>query len=167
MRPCVFYRLCLLVILIFPVCSFAEGFKTYSREVSLLKLMLDCSEEKEVPPIKGFGALYICTLRNTKTIKLFVGGTPDSDRVQHIGMIWNHWENDVKHGIFNDLTEAEKALEFLIDIYIPAKKNEIKKVFWNSKNTDFSTSNFSIYFTYKSAPERNQRLILIEEKLED
>lgn len=164
MRLSVPSHLCLFVILLFPVNSSADGFQKFTKEVSFLKLMLECSEEKRVPPMMGFGALYICTLGETKTVKLYVSEKPDSGKVQNIGMIWNDYKVNTGYGIHSGLKEAEKALEFLIDMYVPARKDEILKTFWDSKSVDFSTSDFSIYFTHKTGLQKDERLILIEEK---
>lgn len=114
--------------------------------------------------MKGFGALYICTIGDKKTVKLYVSENPDSGRVQNIGMIWSNWKVNTGYEIHSDLKEAEEALDFLIDMYVPAIRNEIKKAFSESKNEDFSTSGFLIYLTHKTGLQKDERLILIEEK---
>ena len=157
-------RLCLFVILIFPINSFANGFLAYLQEVSYLKLMLDCSKEMVVASMNGFGALYICTLGDTQTAKLYVSGKPDSGRVQNIGMIWNDSKNNIEYEINSDVKEAEEALDFLIDMYVPARRNEVKKAFWGSKSGEFSTSDFLIYVTHKTGLQKDERLIVVEEK---
>ena len=114
--------------------------------------------------MKGFGALYICTIGDKKTVKLYVSENPDSGRVQNIGMVWSDWKVKTEYEIHSDLKEAEEALIFLIDMYVPAIKNEIKEAFWGSENEDFSTSDFLIYLTHKKDLQKDERLILIEEK---
>ncbi len=154
----------LLLILIFPFHSFAEGFQTYTKEESFMKLMHDCAVERVLPANKEFGSLYICTLGDAKTVKLFISERPDSEEVQNIGMIWNDWKTDIGYGVHSDLQDAENAMNFLIDMYVPSRKNEIKKTFGNSKSEDFSTSDFKIYYTQKTGLQKDVRLIVIEEK---
>ena len=55
-------------------------------------------------------------------------------------------------------------MSFLIDMYVPAKKNEIEKAFRGSKNEVFNTSEFIIYYTYTKGHQKDERLIVIEEK---
>ena len=114
--------------------------------------------------MQGFGALYICTLGDKNTVKLYVSEEPDSGRVQNIGMIWSDWKAQTGDEINADLDEAEKALEFLIDMYVPARRDEIKQAFWDSTNEDLSTSDFLVYLTHKTGLQRDERLIQIEEK---
>jgi len=165
MRLRILSRLCLFVILIFPINSFAQGFQAFVQEVWFLKVMLDCPKEKAVPPMQGFGALYICTLGDKKTVKLYVSEEPDSGRVQNIGMIWSDWKAHKGDEIHADSDEVEKALDFLIDMYVPARRDEIKQAFWDSTtNEDLSTSDFLVYLTHKTGLQRDERLIQIEEK---
>jgi hypothetical protein len=164
MKLSILSRLCVLVMLIVPVDSFAQGFQAYSQEVSFIKMMLDCPEEKAVPPMNGFGALYICTIGDEKTVKLYVSENPDSGRVQNIGMIWRDWKTNSGGEIQSDLKTVEEALDFIIDMYVPAKRDEIKEAFWDSKNEDLSTSDFLIYLTHKTDLQKDERLILIEEQ---
>jgi hypothetical protein len=49
-------------------------------------------------------------------------------------------------------------------MYVPARREEINKVFWDSKSVDFSTSEFFVYFTHKEGLQKDERLIVIEEK---
>ena len=126
--------------------------------------MLDCPKEKDVPPMNGFGALYICIIGGKETIKMYVSEEPNSDTVQNIGMIWNDRKVNTADEVHSDIKKTEEALDFLIDMYVPARRNEIKKAFWDSKNEDFSTSDFLIYLTHKIGPQKDERLILIEEK---
>ena len=164
MRISISSQLCLLLILVLPISSFAEGFQTYSQEVSFLKTMLDCPHEKFVPPMKVFGALYICTLGKAETVQLFVSAKPDSDRVLNIGLLWNDWKINGVNEVHSDLKEADKALNFLIDMYVPARRNEIKEAFWDSLNDDFDTSEFLIFLTHKAGLQKNERLMVLEEK---
>lgn len=156
--------LCLFITFFWPIHAFATGFQTYQQEVSFLKMMLDCPKEKNLPAMKEFGALYICTLGDAKTVKLYVSEKPASDQVLNIGMMWNDWKINIGYGVHSDSAEAEKALDFLIDMYVPARREEIKKAFWDSKNEDFSTSEFTIYLTHKAGLQKDERLIVIEEK---
>ena len=157
-------QLCLLALLVSPISLFAEGFQLYSQEVSYLKTMLDCPQEKVLSPMRGFGALYICTLSESESVKLFVSEKPNSDRVLNIGLLWNDMKNNIGYEIHADLKEVEKTLNFLIDMYVPARRDEISKAFWDSKSLDFSTPEFSIYFTHKAGSKKDERLIVIEEK---
>lgn len=157
-------KLFLFVIIIIPIDSLAEGFQAYSQEVSFLKLMLGCQQEKIVTPMRGFGALYICALGDKKTVKLYVSEKPNSGRVQNIGLLWNDKEINIGYGVHSDTKEAEEALDFLVDMYVPTSKDEIKKAFWDSKTKDFSTSDFLIYVTFKTSPQKDKLLISIEEK---
>ena len=43
-------------------------------------------------------------------------------------------------------------------------KNEIEKAFRGSKNEVFNTSEFIIYYTYTKGHQKDERLIVIEEK---
>lgn len=164
MRLCIITSIYLFVILIYPVHSFAKGFQKYSNEVSYIKLMHDCAIEKVLPAMKGFGSLYICTLGDAKTVKLFVSEKPNSGEMLNVGIIWNDWKTNIGYRMHSDLKEVEKALNFLIDMYVPSRKNEIKRAFWDSKNEDFSTSDFMIYFTQKTGLQKDERLIVIEER---
>ena len=67
--------------------------------------------------------------------------------------------------LFN-LIGVEKALDFLINMYVPVRRDEIKMAFWGSENMDFQTIHHSIYFTFNSSVQKDERLILIEEKIE-
>jgi hypothetical protein len=154
---------CLLVIFSSSILSFAEGFQKYSQEVSFAKMMLECSKEKVLPPMKGFGALYICTLGDANTIKWFVSEKPNTGKVLNIGMLWNDWKSNEGHGIHSDLQEAKEALAFLIDMYAPTRKKEIEKAFWGSQSDEFSTSDFLIYYTHKAGLKKDERLIVLEE----
>ena len=156
--------LCLFIILVLPISSFSEGFQTYSQEVSFLKTMLDCPQEKFVPPMKVFGALYICTLGDAETVQLFVSAKPDSDRVLNIGLLWNDRKINERNGVHSDFKEADKALNFLIDMYVPARKKEIKEAFWDSMTEDFDTPEFLIFLTHKTGLQKNERLMVLEEK---
>lgn len=164
MRLSIPFRLWFFVILISPINSLAQGFETYSQEISFLKSMLDCPKEKMLPPMNGFGALYICTLGDAKTVKLFFSEKPDSGRVLNVGMVWNDSKVNLGYGIHSDLKEAQEALNFLIYMYVPSRKNEIKEAFWNSKSVQFSTSDFLIYLTHKAGLQKDERLIVLEEK---
>ena len=157
-------QLCLLVSLLSPINSFAEGFQPYSQEVEYLKMMLECPQEKVLSPMRGFGALFICTLSESDSVKLFVSEKPNSDRVLNIGLLWNDKKNNIGYEIHSELKEVEKTLNFLIDMYVPARRDEISKAFWDSKSLDFSTSEFFIYFTHKAGMQKDERLIVIEEK---
>jgi hypothetical protein len=158
------FRICLIVILLFPAFASAQGFLTYMQERSFLKLMLDCPKENILPAMKGFGSLYICTLGNKNTIKLYVSEDPDSGGVLNVGLLWSDWKIDIGHGLHSDLGEAKKALTLLIDMYVPDKKNEIEDAFWMLKNEDFSTSEFAVYLTPKESLQKDERLLVIEEK---
>ena len=114
--------------------------------------------------MKGFGALFICTIGDKKSVKLYVSENPDSGTVQNIGMVWSDWKVNTGYEIHSDLKEAEKALDFLIDMYVPAMRNKIKKAFFDSKNENFSTPDFLIYLTHKTGLQKDEQLILIEEK---
>ncbi len=164
MRLSILHLLCLYISLLWPVQAFSIGFQTYLQEVSFLKLMLDCPREKTLPAMKEFGSLYICTLGDARTVKLYVSEKPYSDQVLNIGMMWHDWKINKGYGIHTDSKEAERALNFLIDMYVPARKEEIIKAFWDSKNEDFSTSEFTIYLTHKAGLQKDERLIVIEEK---
>jgi hypothetical protein len=126
--------------------------------------MHDCAIEKDLPAMKGFGSLYICTLGDAKTVKLFVSEKPNSGEMLNVGIIWNDWKTNIGYRMHSDLKEVEKALNFLIDMYVPSRKNEIKRAFWDSKNEDVSTSDFIIYFTHKTGLQKDERLIVIEER---
>ena len=164
MTPRTPFRICLIVILFLPTSAFAQGFLTYMQEMSFLKLMLDCPKEKILPAMKGFGSLYICTLGNKKTIKLYVSEEPDSGGVLNVGLLWNDWKMNMGYGLHSDLSEAKKALTFLIDMYVPEQKKEIEEAFWLLMNEDFSTSEFVVYMTHKEGLQKDERLLVIEEK---
>ena len=157
-------QLCLLVILFFPIPSLAKGFQTYSQEVLLAKLVLDCSTEEDIPAKKDFGALYICTFGKAKTARWFVSEQPQTGKVQSIGLMWVDWQIDTGYGIRADWKEVEKVLDFLIYWYVPARRNDLTKAFWDSKNEDFSTSDFTIYYTFRPDLQKDERIIVIEEK---
>ncbi len=157
-------RLCLLVLFIFPSPSFARGFQTYSQEVLLAKSVLECSTEEDIPATKNFGALYICTFGKAKTAKWFVSENLEAGRVESIGLMWVDWQIDTGYGIRADWKEAEKALDFLIGLYAPTRRNELTRAFWDSKNKDFSTSDFMIYYTFKAGVQKEERIVVIEEK---
>ena len=144
--------------------AFALGFQAYSKEVSFLKLMLECKEEKVVAPMRGFGSLYICTMGEKETVKLYVSEKPNSGSVQNIGMLWNDKKTNIGYGIHSDTKEAEEALDFLVDMYMPTSKKEVKKAFWDSETQEFNTSDFSLYITFKKGPQKDKMLISIEEK---
>ena len=157
-------RLCLLVLFIFPSPLSARGFQTYSQEVVLAKSVLDCSTEEDIPATKNFGALYICTFGKAKTAKWFISEKPKTGRVQKIGLMWVDWQKDTGYGIRADWKEVEKALDFLIDSYVPIRRNDLTKAFWDQKNEDFSTSEFMIYYTVKAGPQKDERIVVVEEK---
>ncbi|MBT8346749.1 MAG: hypothetical protein KJO60_03415 [Desulfofustis sp.] len=127
-------------------------------------MMLDCPKEKVLSPMKGFGELYICTFGKSNSIKLFISEKPDSDRVLNIGLLWNDWKNNIGYEIHSDLKEVKDTLNFIVDMYVPAKREEINQAFWDSKSVDFSTSEFFIYYTHKAGLQKDERLIVIEEK---
>ena len=157
-------RLCLLVVLLFPIPSFAQGFQNYSKEINFAKQTLDCSEEKVIPAAKDFGALYICTFGKAKTARWFVSEKPKTGGVQNVGLMWVDWQIDNGYGIRADWEEAEKALDLLIDLYVPTIRNDLTKAFWDSKNEDFSTADFTIYYTFKADLHKDERIVVIEEK---
>lgn len=126
--------------------------------------MLDCPKEKVLAPLKGFGALYICSLGASNSVKLFVSENPNSDRVLNIGLLWNDWKNNMGYEMHSDLRDAERTLNFLVDMYVPARGAEVHQAFWDSKSVDFSTSEFLIYYTHKAGPQKDERLLVIEEK---
>jgi hypothetical protein len=64
----------------------------------------------------------------------------------------------------SDLREAERTLNFLVDMYVPARVEEVHQAFWDSESVDFSTSEFFIYYTHKAGPQKDERLLVIEEK---
>jgi hypothetical protein len=150
--------------LIFPTLLFAEGFQKYSQEVFQAKSILDCSEEKDIPAINDFGALYMCTLGKAKTARWFVSEKPKTENVQNIGLVWIDWKVDTGYGIRADWKEVENALEYLIGLYIPTRRKDLRKAFWDSKNEDFSTSDFRIYYTFKEGLRKDERIVIIEEK---
>ena len=152
------------IALLFPINSHAQGFQLYSQEVSYLKMMLDCPKERVLKPIKGFGSLYICTFGKSNSIKLFISERPNSDQVLNIGLLWNDWKNNIGYEIHSDLKEVERTLNFIVDMYVPARREEINKAFWDSKSVDFSTSEFFVYYTHKEGLQKDERLIVIEEK---
>ena len=164
MRPRTLLRLCLLVCLFTTNPSFAKGFKKYSEEVSLAKLTLECSKEQDIPASNDFGALYICTLGTANTARWFISENPETGRAQNIGLMWFDWKIPTSHGIRADWKETEKALESLIDLYVPAIRNDLKKAFWDSKNEDFTTSDYLIYYTFKEGLQKDERIVVIEEK---
>ena len=164
MKMSISSRLCLLMLFIFPSPSFAKGFQTYSQEVLLAKLVLDCSTEESIPANKDFGALYICTFGKAKTARWFVSEKPQTGEVQSIGLMWVDWQIDTGYGVRADWDEVEKALDFLIYWYAPARRNDLTKAFWDSKNEDFSTSDFNLYYTCRPDTRKDERIIVIEEK---
>ena len=155
---------CLLINLVCAANSFADGFQYYSQEVAYLKTMLDCPKEKVLPPMNGFGALYICNLTDSDSVKLFVSENSSSDRVLKIGLLWNDWKTNIGYEIHSDLKEVEKTLNFLIDMYVPGRRDQISKAFWDSKSVELNTPEFSIYFTHKAGSQKDERLIVIEEQ---
>jgi len=157
-------RLCLFVILILPIGSFAQGFETYSQESSFATMMLECPNPKVLPPMMGFGALYSCVLGDAQTVTWSISKEPNSERVRNITLMWNDWHTNAGYKIHADLKEAQKALSFLIDMYVPERKNEIEQAFWGSKSKTLNTSNFIINYTNTPGPQKDQRLIVIERK---
>jgi hypothetical protein len=156
--------LCLLVILISPINLLAEGFQPYSQEVSYLKTMLDCPQENLLSRMKGFGGLYVCTLGESDSVKLFVSEKPTSGQVLNIGLLWHDRKNNIGYQIHSDLKQVEKTLNFLIDMYVPARREQIGQAFWDSRSVDFSTPEFVVYYTHKEGLQKDSRLIVIEEK---
>lgn len=150
--------------MLFPINLHAQGFQLYSQEVSYLKMMLDCPKEKVLSPMKGFGSLYICTFGKSNSIKLFISERPNTDKVLNIGLLWNDWKTNIGYEIHSDLIEVERTLNFIVDMYVPARRDEINQAFWDSKNVDLSTSEFFVYFTHKEGLQKDERLIVIEEK---
>lgn len=126
--------------------------------------MLDCSTEEEIPATKDFGALYIGTLGKFKTARWYVSEKPQTGWVQSVGLMWIDWQIDTGYGIRADWKEVEKVVDFLIYWYVPAIRNDLRKAFWDSKNEDFNTSNFTIYYTCRPGPQRDDRMIVIQEK---
>ena len=164
MKMRVAVQFCFLVLLVTATNSYANGFQDYSQEVAYLKTMLDCPQERVLSPANGFGALYICNLNESDSVKLFVSEESSSDKVLNIGLLWNDWRTNVGYEIHSDLKEVDKTLNFLIDMYVPERREQISKAFWDSKSVEFNTSEFSIYFTHKAGPQKDQRLIIIEEQ---
>lgn len=164
MRLSIFCRFCLLVILTTPILSYAQGFQSFSQETSFATLMLECPNENISPPRKSFGSLYSCALGDAQTVKWFVSEEPTTEKVMNIGLLWYDWHTNAGYGVHADSNEAEKAMSFLIDMYVPTRKNEIEKAFRGSKNEVFNTSEFIIYYTYTKGHQKDERLIVIEEK---
>lgn len=164
MRTSVPFQLILLVLFFFPSPSFAKGFQTYSQEVILAKLVLECSTEEDIPATKNFGALYICTFGKAKTAKWYVSEKPKTGMVQNIGLIWVDWQIDIGYGSRADWKEVEKALDFMIYWYVPTRRKDLLKAFWDSKNEDFNTPDFMIYYTFKAGSQKTERLVVVEGK---
>lgn len=164
MSRSILFQFPVLFFFIFPGVVFAQGFQKYSQEVFRAKSILDCSEEKDIPAINDFGALYICTLGKSKTVRWFVSEKPKTEKVQNIGLVWIDWKIDSGYGTRADWKEVEKALEYLIDLYVPARRKDLRKVFWDSKNEDFSTLDFMIYYTFREGLKKDERIVIIEEK---
>ncbi len=164
MRLSIPIHLCLLVSFLFPTLLCAKGFKKYSEEISLAQLILDCSREKNIAANNDFGALYICSLGKAKTARWFVSEKPKTGEVQSIGLMWVDWRVDNGYGIRADWKEVEEALDFLIGWYVPTSRNDLTKAFWDSKNEDISTSDFIVYYTFKPGIEKDERLVVIQEK---
>ena len=164
MRTSIRSQLFLSVLLFLPTPALAEGFKSYSEEVFLAKLILDCSSEKIIPASDDFGAFYICTLGEASTVRWFVSEQPQNGRVQNVGLVWVEWLVDTEDGMRADFETAETALEYLIGLYVPTKRNDIRMVFWNSKNEVLSTLDFIVYYTFKPGPHKNERIIALQEK---
>ena len=164
MRMSIFSRLCLLILFLFATPSFASGFQTYSQEVLTSKMTLDCSVEKAVSAIRDFGALYICTIGKAKTARFFVSEKPLIGEVLGIGLIWDDWQIDTGYGVRADWQDVEKVLDFLIAWYVPSKRNDLTKAFWDSKNEVFYTSDFVIYYNVKPSPQKDRRIMVIQEK---
>ena len=158
------FLLCLLVILVFPNSLRAQGFREYLQEVYLAKAVLDCTTEKDIPATKTFGALYICTIGRAETAKWFISEKPKTGRVQNIGLMWVDYQKDTGFGARADWKEVEKVLNFLIGWYVPTRRIELNKAFWDSNNEDFSTSDFMIYYTFKSDLHKDERIVVIEQK---
>ena len=152
------------LLLIVPNLLFAQGFQKYSEEVFRIKSTLDCSEEQDIPAIKDFGALYICTLGKAKTARWFISEKPKTENVQNIGLMWVDWKIDNGYGTRADWKVVEKALEYLIGLYVPSRGKELRKAFWDSNNEDFSTSDYMIYYTFREGPQKDERIVIIEEK---
>ena len=136
----------------------------YSQEVILAKLALDCSIEENIPATKNFGALYICTFGEAKTAKWFISEMPNTGKVKSIGLLWVDWQIDNGYGIRADWKEVEKALDFMIYWYVPTRRKDLLKSFWDSKSEDFNTPEFMIYFTFKAGTQNDERIVVIEEK---
>lgn len=164
MRLIILRGLCLFVILVSPINSFAQGFLTFSQETSFASLMLQCRIVKVVPPRMGFGALYSCSLGDAQTVKWYVSEKPTTERVMNIALLWYDWHTNSGYGIHADLKEAKRALSFLIDMYVPERKYEIEKAFRGSKDELFNTSDFIVYYTHTAGHQKDERLIVIEEK---
>ena len=164
MRSGILCRLCLLVLLITPILSYAEGFQSFSQETAFATLMLECPHENISPPRMSFGSLYSCALGDARAVKWFVSEGATTETVMNIGLLWYDWHTNAGYGIHADSDEAEKALSFLIDMYVPTRKNEIEKAFRGSRNEVFSTSDFTIYYTYTAGQQKDERLIVIEQK---
>lgn len=164
MRINVPFQFSLLVLFIFPSPLFAKGFQTYSQEVLLTKSVLDCSTEKNIPATKNFGALYICTFGKEKTAKWFISEKHKTGNVGSIGLMWIDWQIDTGYGIRADWKEVENVLDFLINRYVPTRRKDILKAFWDSKNEDYKTPDFNIYYTFKAGTQKDERLIVVEEK---
>jgi len=127
-------------------------------------LTLDCSSEKAIPATKDFGALYICVLGQAETLRWFISENPSNGEVHNIGLMWVDWQVDTGYGVRADWKEAEKTLDFLIGRYVPTRQNDLLKAFWDSKNEDFSTSDFMIYYTFNAGPQKDERIVVIEKK---
>jgi len=164
MRLSIFSRLFPLVLFFFPGPLFAEVFQPYTQEVLAARHTQDCSTEELIPATEILGAVYICTFGSEKTAKWFVSEQPQTGKVLSIGLIWVDWQIDTGYGIRADWQEVERVLDALIARYVPSRGNDLRKAFWDSENANFTTSNFVIYYVCKPSSDKEERIIVIQEK---
>lgn len=133
----------------------------FDDEVKALAKDAGCSGMKRTAASGGFGPLAGCIEGGAETAKLFVNGASGSKEVENVKVMWNDWFKDTGYGLHPDRAEAERLLEAVVNRYVPARLDEVKRAFFGQRTLKDDHEGFGIAVTHDKGPAIEEHLLTL------
>lgn len=142
-----------------------HSFVSFNTESKKVSAYLACTKPRMNQGSGSLGALYSCVGGKAETVKLFINEMPSSGgRVKNIKFLWNDYTKNVGEGIHADSVIAKLWAGHLADMYAPADKEQVLKVFLGNKNSVIQSATHVLTYTYSKGPTADERMFVITKK---
>jgi len=142
-----------------------NSFVSFTTERTKVSSYLACAKPRMNQASGDLGALYSCIGGKAETVKFFINEMPNSGgRVKNIKFLWNDYTKNVGEGIHADSAIAKQWAGHLADMYAPAHKEQVLKVFLGNKNAVVQSATHVLTYTYSKGPAADERMFVVIKK---